>query len=597
MRTSPGHPALGTAATRVERLVGTTTRRWFTAVLVTLALLGWLVARSIQVYRHLGAARAVLTVTSITLDVNGEERLLRQTRIASSELRKARDASDDPVFWLAAHVPLLGRSFSLAREATLVSQQVVDKVLSPVVLTVTSQRGPHLVQHGRVDLKQLARLEGPLERAALAAAQARRRAEALPTSLVPDVLLSRRQVLVEQVDRLDRAIATANTVVSLAPEMLGSRGLRRYFLAVQNTAETRGTGGLIGAYAVVVADHGLITRERVGTDIDLHAAATPVVDLGRQYADHYDQYRSRQVWSSAVMTPEWPSAAATIAGLWTRQSHQAVDGVIGMDPRAMAAVLAVTGPVETAGRRITSENVVDFILRDEYMQFAEQPARRKPLLGQLAVGIFDKAVSGGGSSFSLIKALGSAVHGGHVLLWSHHETEQVVLQRTVISGRLPDARASLEVTSVNAAGSKLDFYVRRTIGYVRTGTNRATVSVTLVNAVQAQTVPDFVKSRIDRYGSKHPIAGLDGSTSQILTVFGGLGQGLFKATVNGSPAAFEYGVESGHPYATTTVELKPGVPVRVDVALSDFGGTLVYRQQPLVVDDTLRMSVPFRIQG
>ena len=55
-------------------------------------------------------------------------------------------------------------------------------------------------------------------------------------------------------------------------------------------------------------------------------------------------------------------------------------------------------------------------------------------------------------------------------------------------------------------------------------------------------------------------------------------------------------MEGGHPNATTTVELKPGVPVRVDVTLTDFGDTLIYRQQPLVVDDTLTMSVPLRVQ-
>ena len=71
---------------------------------------------------------------------------------------------------------------------------------------------------------------------------------------------------------------------------------------------------------------------------------------------------------------------------------------------------------------------------------------------------------------------------------------------------------------------------------------------------------------------------------------------MFGATVNGFPAVFEYGLESGHPYATTIIELKPGVPLRVDVTLTDFGGTLIYRQQPLVIDDTLAVSVPFRVQ-
>jgi len=564
------------------------------AILVVLA--GWLGFRSLQVYRHLQAARGVLGAVQTTLTPDTGARLGAQARAASADVRAARSAADDPVFWLAAHVPVAGRSFALARGAAIVSEQIVDQVLAPASMVVSSFQKERLVQGGRINVTLLEQLEAPMRQAALGSAQARRTADALPSRLVPGVLLAQRRVLVDQVDRLDRAISAASTAVHLAPNMLGRSGARRYFIAVQNNAETRGTGGLIGAYAVVRADQGRLTRERVGTDADLKGAPGPVVDLGKEYADHYDQYRSREDWRSAVLTPEWPSAAATIAGLWTHQSGQVVDGVIGLDPRAMADVLSATGPVQAGGRSISGANVVDFVLRDEYALFATRPALRKPVLGLLAGGIFDKVVSGAGSSSGLLKAFASAASSGHLQLWSRHAEEQAALRRGTIGGRLPDAPASLMVSSVNAAGSKLDYYVRRTVGYVRTGKNRAVASVTLLNTVDAKAVPDFVKSRIDRYGFNPTITGLDGSTSQILTVYGGNERGVFGATVNGSPAVFEYGVESGHPYATTTVELKPGVPVRVDVTLTDFGGMLVYRQQPLVVDDTLTMSVPFRVQ-
>ena len=573
-----------------------TTRRVLVGLAVLVVLAGWLGFRSLQVYRHLSAARDVLGAVSTTLGPDTGARLGAQARAASVDVRAARSAADDPVFWLAAHVPVAGRSFALARGAAIVSEQIVDQVLAPASMVVSSFQKERLIQGGRIDVTLLEQLDAPLRRAAVGSAEARRTADALPSRLVPGFLLAQRRVLVNQVDRLDRAISAASTAVHLAPDMLGRSGARRYFIAVQNNAETRGTGGLIGAYAVVRADQGQLTRERVGTDADLQPAPGPVVDLGEEYADHYDQYRSREDWSSAVLTPEWPSAAATIAGLWTHQSGQVVDGVLGLDPRAMAEVLSVTGPVQAGGRSISGANVVDFVLRDEYALFATRPALRKPVLGLLAGGIFDKAVSGAGSSSELLKAFASAASSGHLQLWSRHAEEQAALRRGTIGGRLPDAPASLMVSSVNAAGSKLDYYVRRTVGYVRTGKNRAVASVTLLNTVDAKAVPDFVKSRIDRYGFNPTITGLDGSTLQILTVYGGNQRGVFGATVNGSPAVFEYGVESGHPYATTTIELKPGVPVRVDVTLADFGGTLIYRQQPLVVDDTLTMSVPFRVQ-
>lgn len=574
-----------------------TRRRALLLVLVLVALIGWLAFRSLQVYRNLHSARAELTAVPTSLDAETGARLTTSARAASGHLRAARSASDDPVFWLAAHVPVAGRSFALARGAVTVTEKVVDDVLIPTASAVSTFQQERLVQQGRVNLTLLTELQEPLRRAALASAQARRTADDLPSRLIPSRLLSQRRALVEQVDRLDRALATASTAVQLGPDMLGAHGLRRYFVAVQNNAEARGTGGLIGAYAVVTADAGKITRERVGTDADFKPASGPVVDLGSEYAAHYDPYRSREDWRSAVLTPEWPSAAATLAGLWTHQSGQGVDGVVGLDPRAMAELLSVVGPVQAAGQSLSGANVADFVMRDQYAQFATRPELRKPVLSQLAGGIFDKVVSGDGSGFALITALDAAGRSGHVQLWSKHPAEQATLADTVLAGRLPDAYTSLQVTSVNAAGSKLDYYVRRTIGYKRIDKNRAVASVTLLNTVDAKAVPDLVKSRIDRYGFNPTITGLDGSTKQILTVYGGNKQGVFSGTVNGAPAAFVYGVEDGHPYATTTVELKPGVPVRVDVTVSDYGGTLVYRQQPLAVDDTLELSVPFRTQG
>ena len=52
-------------------------------------------------------------------------------------------------------------------------------------------------------------------------------------------------------------------------QILGFKGQQRYLLAFQNSAEARGTGGLIGAYAIVRIDHGRISIEQSGSNIDL----------------------------------------------------------------------------------------------------------------------------------------------------------------------------------------------------------------------------------------------------------------------------------------------------------------------------------------
>lgn len=46
---------------------------------------------------------------------------------------------------------------------------------------------------------------------------------------------------------------------------------------------------------------------------------------------------------------------------------------------------------------------------------------------------------------------------------------------------------------------------------------------------------------------------------------------------------------------TVQVEVGPSGPTTVTARVTDPGGTLVYRQQPLVVDDTLDLRVPYRL--
>ena len=573
-----------------------TTRRVLLGVVLLLVALAWLGFRTVQLRGHLVAARAVLASVPTTLDGESGARLGGQARAASAEVRAARSVANDPVMWTAAHVPILGRSFALARGVADVSERIVDRVLVPASTAAGTFQQGKLLDRGRVDLALLASLQDPLRRASTASRAARVRADRLPDSLIPVYLLRQRTELVTQVDRLDNALSAAAVAVRLAPDMLGGNGARRYFLAVQNNAEARGTGGLIGAYAVITADHGKLTRERVGTDRDLRAAKRNVIDLGQEYDRHYDQYLARSDWRSAVLTAEWPSAAATISALWTEISRQRVDGVIGIDPRSMAAVLAATGPVDAGGQSIGADNVVSFVTRDEYTVFATRPDERKQVLSQLAAGIFDKVISGQGSASGLVKAFATAGREGHLQLWSTHPTEQGVLGVGSLGGRLPNTRSSLEVVSSNAAGSKLDSYVRRTVGYSRAG-GRATATVTLLNTVDPTAVPDFVKSRVDKFGFNPTIKGLDGATSQLLTVYGGVGQNMYGVTIDGRTVPAEFGFEQGHPYMTVTVELRPRVPLVVGVTMSDAGGELLYRQQPLTADDALDIAVPFRTTG
>lgn len=567
-------------------------RRRRVAAAVGLSLLFaalWLGYDAFRIHRELVAARTGMEGVGTALRAgDGVETRVEAVR---RHTNAAASAANDPLWRAASLVPIVGRSFSVVREMSLAAQAVATDVVPPGQRAAELVRGRPILQNGQVDLARLETLRAPVGQAARAVLGVQRRLARSPRHLIPGPVARERDALEAQVDRLAGSLTSADAALRLAPGMLGQDGPRRYFLAVQNNAEARGTGGIIGAYAVLRADRGRVTRERVGTDRDFVSQERPVADLGPEYAEHYDSQSGRTYWTAAVLTPDWPSAARVVAGLWSAQGGGRVDGVIGIDPLAMAAILRATGPVSFDGMTVTGDTVADFVMRDEYAIFEKREAARQRVLTDLAAAVYDGVVRGTGSSTALISALAAAGGSGHLQVWSAHPAEQQVLAPLRAGAALPSRPgAFLEVVSNNAAGNKADYYVRRAVGYRRNGKHRARVTLTLTNTVDPERVPPVV---IGREGG--PPAPERGATRQLITFYVGAGQRVRAVAVDGQPAPMESGTERRHGWATVQVEIRPSRPTVVTADIDDPGGQLLYRQQPLAVPDRLALRVPYRI--
>jgi hypothetical protein len=573
-------------------------RRRVVGILVLAALLvaGWLAFRAVQIRGNLIDARASLTQLRSAIGDADPGAVRTLTEASTAHVDAAVSASSDPVWRLASRVPLIGRDFAVVRGIALTTGDVVHGVAPPAQRALTSlTTGRPVVSGGVVDVPGIAALQPDVAAAYAAAGAARASMQTVPTTALLPQVRDRRAAFVSELDDLVATLSKAQGALAVAPAMLGANGPRRYFLAVQNNAEVRGTGGLIGAYAVLHVDRGRITRQRVGSNLDFRESPTPVVDLGPEFAAHYDADSSRAVWPAAVLTPDWPSASRIIAGLWRAQTGDRIDGVIGIDPLAMAEILRVTGPVRLGSLTIGAENVVDFVMRDEYAMFEGRNDERKRLLADLAAATYDGVTSGGVEAASLLGALTAAGENGHLQVWASAPAEQRVVATSRLAGALPGTQAAfLSVVSNNATGNKSDYYIRRRVAYQRQGDGSARVSVTLRNLVAPDKVPPIVTLRADRQTFKPA----RGSQRQIITLYVAAGAGIRDVRVNGrAPGVGEVtmGTERGHGWASVQVEIAPSVPVEITATVDDPGGVLTYRQQPLVVDDELALDVPYRI--
>jgi hypothetical protein len=561
-----------------------------TGVLTGVLALGWLAVRVVQVRSHLLAARAGLSLAAGHLDATPPA-LTHMSESVRRELRAARAGVDDPIWRAAAAVPLAGRSFAAVRVATRVSSDLADSATTPVLQVLERIRDGGVLVAGRVDLALVGDVSTQLQPVASNLHRGSQRLGAVSRRWLPGPLARDLKQLDSQLAAADAGLQAADRGLIMAPGMLGAAGPRRYFLAVQNNAEVRGTGGLVGAYAVLRIDRGSISLDAVGTDRDFRTGTVPLADLGPDYAERYGT-GGPTLWSAAGLSPDWPSAGTVMARLWEAQGGGHLDGVIGLDPRAIAGLLSVTGPVTVQGRRIASANVADFVMRDEYVESDVPQTERKDVLADLALALYQRVVAGGYDTVAMGRALGSAAAGGHLQVMSTNPVEQAVLQPMRVSGALPAAPgAFLDVVLNNAAGNKVDYYLRRKVSYVRTGSRAGRLTVTLTNTVDPRTVPPIVTGRLD----KPTEPGDPGQTRLLLSLYVGVGDAVRSVTADGVALGANLGSERGHGVATVAVEVSPQHPTVVTADVTDQGGELTYRQQPLAVDDTLDLHVPFRL--
>ena len=90
-------------------------------------------------------------------------------------------------------------------------------------------------------------------------------------------------------------------------------------------------------------------------------------------------------WRWLATSPRFDVTAPLAAEMWEKATGQRVDGVLALDPVTLEALLRAQGPIEVDNRRLSADDVLKFLLLDQYT-FAdantpEQVARRDQLSG------------------------------------------------------------------------------------------------------------------------------------------------------------------------------------------------------------------------
>ncbi|CAA9243099.1 MAG: hypothetical protein AVDCRST_MAG76-1875, partial [uncultured Acidimicrobiales bacterium] len=441
---------------------------------------GALVAAAVVVVLAVPTGLALLSLRALLIEgATSSERGLDEARRgdvdaarlafdeAENDFAAASRRLDHPLAVLGRALPVLGPNLAALSTLSSLGADLADTgatlaTTAPQNLTVSS---------GTVPVDDIRRLAPDLAKAAAELERARAETAAVKRlHLLPEL----RNELTRFETRLNRASADASSAAEAAavvPAMMGADGPRRYFLAIQNNAELRATGGFMGNYGELTARDGGLRLDRIGRHQDLNAGgpAVKALDAPKDYLDRYGQFEVASTWESVNLSPDFPTVAQVMAGLYPQSGGRPVDGVISVDPVGLSALLELTGPVTVRDwpQAITAENVVDVTLNRAYVAFAGERDERVDFLAAVAAAVVEKMrTSRLGSPVRIVGALGETARGGHLNLWFRQPAEQALVDRLGIAGRVdPVDSDSLLVVNQNVAGNKIDYYFTRTTSY------------------------------------------------------------------------------------------------------------------------------------
>ncbi|GEA89844.1 DUF4012 domain-containing protein [Cellulomonas cellasea] len=432
-------------------------------------------------------------------DVDGAGAVLPQLQ---ERARTAYERTHGPLWRVAAALPRVGADVEAVRTLSAVVDGLAADAL-PALMQATTVVDPVSLApvDGRLDVAPIAAVAPQVVAADAAVQDARAALEAVDTSALVGVVADAVVQLRAQVTDVAMTTATAARAVSLLPPVLGADGPREYLLLVQNNAEQRATGGIPGTVVHLRAEAGAVTLVGQRSGGSLAGLAEPVLPLTPAEDALFGPLLATDM-RDVTFTPDFPRSAALAREIWLREVGGTVDGVLSIDPGALAHVLGATGPVEVgSGLTLTADNAVETLLSTVYLEI-EDPERQDELFAATAGAVFGAVVDGQGEAPAVIDALARGAREGRVMFWSVHPEEQARLAGTVLSGELRGSAGGSGVVGVylnDGTEAKMGYYVDLDVTGTATacaadGSQTLQVTVRLSSAAPADaaSLPEYV---------------------------------------------------------------------------------------------------------
>lgn len=561
-------------------------------VVLIAAATSWLASRASVIESELMSALAVIPDIKEELSANDKAAASASVERLQMHTGAARAAAEDPLWKVASVIPVLGANFSAVTEVARSADDVSNLSVAPLVGVFDSLNWDSLVPSDKgTDLEPLKNAYPTVVAAAHAVrASAERLGQIETADLLPQVsepLLDARNELASVTGAFDAAADAAQ----LAPEMLGVGGPRHYLLMIQNNAESRASGGIPGALAILTVEDGQLSLGAQSSATAL-GSFTPRVPVDSSQEAIFST-RLGKYMQDVNLTPDFPTAASTAKLMWTQSTGKKVDGVISLDPVALSYLLKATGPVDVANPslaihdnfglpvEINSQNAVETLLSGVYARIPD-PRIQDAYFAGVAQRVFEAVSSREVDPTNLLDAVSMGAEEGRILIWSANDAEQEIISRYSVSGDVNSARnppAQFGVYFNDGTGAKMDFYVKRTVQLVRQcprdGYSQTTVRITSTN-----TAPLDAATSLPAYVTGDGAFGVPpGSVQTNIVAYGPSQAHVETAAIDGHQTEFAPYLHNDRPVGILAVRLAPGESKTVEFTFDK----IVQHAEPNVV--------------
>jgi hypothetical protein len=383
-------------------------------------------------------------------------------------------------------------------------------------------------------------------------------------------------------------------LISSSQTLAGDDGAKQYLVAFQNTAEARGTGGILGAYAIVELKKGSLKVIETGSNEPLYGSSLQKIPIN--VPDEYKRLYGENpaILQNSNLSPHFPYGAEIWLALWKKEFGQTLDGVIAIDPTALSYILRSTGPITlNSGEKITSENLVADTLKNAYKRFEKDNKARKQYLVDIMNATVKHLNSSDYSKLKMAQAIRDGIVANRILFYSTDKSAQKKLSQTRLGGFMSlESNNEFRTVIQNIDASKLDYYLDRSVEIESKSCEKdrqTQVRIRVTNTLKTATgLSSYVLTRADK---GKPASLIAGSHRFKVFIYGPTNAKLVSVSRENRMANLGGGsTERDRPIYVADVDLAPGASEELRANFSGGVGKVTFVDQPLVMETKINIK-------